>query len=96
LDLNVERVKLPLIRVDLPCIGSNCGFYSFEQCMAKPGANGGFCRRNAFEDPYCTGHTTYTRYRAAIRVGQVIEAAHQFFLLLITFDCSIAANPNRN
>jgi hypothetical protein len=63
LDLNVERVKLPLIRVDLPCIGSNCGFYSFEQCMAKPGANGGFCRRNAFEDPYCTGHTTYTRYR---------------------------------
>src|SRR6476660_9513222 len=33
---------------------------------------------------------------AAIRVGQVSEAAHQFFLLLITFDCSIAANPNRN
>src|ERR1700730_14042032 len=33
---------------------------------------------------------------AAIRVGQVSEAAHQFFLLLIIFDCSIAANPNRN
>jgi hypothetical protein len=25
---------------------------------------------------------------------QVSEAAHQFFLLLITFDCSIAAHPN--
>src|SRR5438034_834850 len=32
--------------------GSNCGFYSFEQCMANAWGNGGFCRRNAFEDPY--------------------------------------------
>ena len=31
--------------------GSNCGFYSFEQCMANAWGNGGFCRRNAFEDP---------------------------------------------
>ena len=43
--------------------GSNCGFYSFEQCMANAWGNGGFCRRNAFEDPYWTGRTTYRRYR---------------------------------
>jgi Protein of unknown function (DUF3551) len=35
--------------------GSNCGFYSFEQCMANAWGNGSFCRRNAFEDPYWTG-----------------------------------------
>jgi hypothetical protein len=43
--------------------GSNCGFYSFERCMANAWGNGGFCRRNAFEDPYWTGRTTYRRYR---------------------------------
>ncbi|HEY7244858.1 MAG TPA: DUF3551 domain-containing protein [Xanthobacteraceae bacterium] len=43
--------------------GSNCGFYSFEQCMANASGNGGFCRRNAFEDPYWTGRRTYRRYR---------------------------------
>jgi Protein of unknown function (DUF3551) len=43
--------------------GSNCGFCSFEQCMANAWGNGGFCRRNAFEDPYWTGRTTYRRYR---------------------------------
>jgi hypothetical protein len=29
--------------------GSNCGFYSFEQCMATLWGNGGFCDRNPFE-----------------------------------------------
>jgi hypothetical protein len=27
---------------------SNCGFYSFEQCMAALSGNGGFCQRNPF------------------------------------------------
>ena len=26
--------------------GTNCGFYSFEQCMAAISGNGGFCTRN--------------------------------------------------
>jgi Protein of unknown function (DUF3551) len=43
--------------------GTNCGFYSFDQCMAALWGNGGFCRRNSFEDPYWTGRTTYRRYR---------------------------------
>jgi hypothetical protein len=43
--------------------GTNCGFYSFEQCMAALWGNGGFCRRNSFEDPYWTGRTTSRRYR---------------------------------
>jgi hypothetical protein len=43
--------------------GTNCGFYSFEQCMANAWGNGGFCRRNAFEDPYWTGRTVQRRYR---------------------------------
>ncbi len=43
--------------------GSNCGFYSFEQCMANAWGNGSFCRRNAFEDPYWTGRTVQRRYR---------------------------------
>jgi Protein of unknown function (DUF3551) len=42
--------------------GSNCGFYSFEQCMANAWGNGGFCRRNAFEDPYWRGQSV-RRYR---------------------------------
>jgi len=28
--------------------GTNCGFYSFEQCMAAVSGNGGFCRQNGF------------------------------------------------
>jgi hypothetical protein len=27
---------------------TNCGFYSFEQCMATASGNGGFCQRNPF------------------------------------------------
>jgi hypothetical protein len=26
----------------------NCGFYSFQQCMASISGNGGFCQRNPF------------------------------------------------
>jgi hypothetical protein len=29
--------------------GSNCGFYTFEQCLAAKSGNGGFCDRNPFE-----------------------------------------------
>jgi hypothetical protein len=28
--------------------GTNCGFYSFQQCMAAVSGNGGFCRQNGF------------------------------------------------
>jgi hypothetical protein len=31
--------------------GTNCGFYSFQQCMAAASGNGGFCNQNAFENP---------------------------------------------
>ncbi len=33
----------------------NCGFYSYQQCMANVSGIGGFCQRNAFESPYWTG-----------------------------------------
>jgi hypothetical protein len=29
--------------------GTNCGFYTFEQCLAAKSGNGGFCSRNPFE-----------------------------------------------
>jgi hypothetical protein len=29
--------------------GTNCGFYTFEQCLAAKSGNGGFCDRNPFE-----------------------------------------------
>jgi hypothetical protein len=29
--------------------GGNCGFYSFEQCLATVSGIGGFCSRNPFE-----------------------------------------------
>jgi hypothetical protein len=41
--------------------GSNCGFYSFDQCMANAWGNGSFCRSNAIEDPYWTGRTVRGR-----------------------------------
>jgi hypothetical protein len=28
--------------------GNNCGFYSFQQCMAAVSGVGGFCQRNLF------------------------------------------------
>ncbi len=30
---------------------TNCGFYSFAQCMAAISGNGGFCSRNQLENP---------------------------------------------
>jgi Protein of unknown function (DUF3551) len=35
--------------------GTNCGFYSFQQCMAAVSGNGGFCTQNQFENPYWGG-----------------------------------------
>jgi hypothetical protein len=29
--------------------GTNCGFYSFQQCMATVSGIGGYCARNQFE-----------------------------------------------
>jgi Protein of unknown function (DUF3551) len=38
--------------------GSNCGFYSFEQCRATVSGIGGFCSRNSF-----SGYVTEPRGR---------------------------------
>jgi Protein of unknown function (DUF3551) len=38
--------------------GTNCGFYSFDQCMAAVSGNGGFCRQNGFY-----GQQNYPRTR---------------------------------
>jgi hypothetical protein len=43
--------------------GTNCGFYSFEQCMAAISGNGGFCTKNQFENPYWGGRPAQRRYR---------------------------------
>jgi hypothetical protein len=43
--------------------GTNCGFYSFEQCLAARSGNGGFCSQNSFENPYRTGVDSRRRYR---------------------------------
>ena len=43
--------------------GTNCGFYSFNQCMAALWGNGGFCTQNQFENPYWTGRSAQRRYR---------------------------------
>jgi hypothetical protein len=43
--------------------GNNCGFYSFEQCMAAIRGNGGFCGQNPFENPNWTGRNSQYRYR---------------------------------
>jgi hypothetical protein len=40
---------------------TNCGFYSFQQCMAALSGNGGFCTQNAFENP--AGRSYQRRYR---------------------------------
>jgi hypothetical protein len=40
--------------------GTNCGFYSFDQCMATVRGIGGFCRQNGFENP---GGRAVRRYR---------------------------------
>jgi hypothetical protein len=43
--------------------GTNCGFYSFEQCMAAISGNGGFCTQNLFETPNRTRSDARRRYR---------------------------------
>ena len=43
--------------------GTNCGFYSFEQCMANAWGNGGFCRQNQFENSYWGGRAAQQRNR---------------------------------
>jgi hypothetical protein len=43
--------------------GTNCGFYSFEQCMANAWGNGGFCRQNQLENPYWGARTVQRRHR---------------------------------
>jgi hypothetical protein len=43
--------------------GTNCGFYSFQQCMAAISGNGGFCTQNLFEVPDRTGSDARRRYR---------------------------------
>jgi len=43
--------------------GTNCGFYSFEQCQAARSGNGGFCSGNSFESPNWTGGDSRRRYR---------------------------------
>jgi Protein of unknown function (DUF3551) len=40
--------------------GTNCGFYSFQQCMAAAGT-GGFCTRNQFEIQQPQGERRYRR-----------------------------------
>src|ERR1700720_4790567 len=40
--------------------GTNCGFYSFQQCMASASGNGGVCRQNQF------GNTPAARCNGAI------------------------------
>ena len=41
--------------------GTNCGFYSFEQCMATVRGIGGFCRQNGFENPSYRYQRRYRR-----------------------------------
>jgi len=43
--------------------GSNCGFYSFEQCRAAVFGRGGFCTQNPFENPYFGTRTSGRRLR---------------------------------
>ena len=42
--------------------GSNCGFYSFEQCQAARSGNGGFCYQNPFS-AYGYAKQPQRRYR---------------------------------
>jgi hypothetical protein len=41
--------------------GTNCGFYSFQQCEAARWGNGGFCYQNAFENPSYRYQRRYRR-----------------------------------
>jgi hypothetical protein len=41
--------------------GSNCGFYSFEQCQATVSGIGGFCMRNPFSPSAAEPRRRYRR-----------------------------------
>jgi hypothetical protein len=41
--------------------GTNCGFYSFEQCQATVSGIGGFCMRNPFSGSAATPQRRYRR-----------------------------------
>jgi hypothetical protein len=43
--------------------GSNCGFYSFEQCQATVSGIGGFCMRNPFSSSAAEPRRRYRRDR---------------------------------
>ena len=43
--------------------GSNCGFYSFEQCRATVSGIGGFCQRNPFSAYAAEPRSRYRRNR---------------------------------
>jgi hypothetical protein len=42
---------------------TNCGFYSFEQCMATVSGNAGFCTRNQFNNLVWSGGEMRRRNR---------------------------------
>jgi hypothetical protein len=43
--------------------GTNCGFYSFQQCQATVSGRGGFCSVNPFENPYWGARDSRRGYR---------------------------------
>jgi hypothetical protein len=43
--------------------GTNCGFYSFSQCMAALSGNGGMCQRNPFSAYAADPQRRYRRAR---------------------------------
>ena len=43
--------------------GRNCGFVSFEQCMASAQGNGGDCRLNTMYEPPAGAHQTVRKSR---------------------------------
>jgi len=41
--------------------GTNCGFYSFQQCQAALSGNGGFCQRNPWSSGSSNGYEVRRR-----------------------------------
>ena len=50
-------------RYSMPGGGSNCGFYSFEQCQANVRGIGGFCQQNPFSAYGYAGRQQQRRYQ---------------------------------
>jgi Protein of unknown function (DUF3551) len=44
---------------------TNCGFFSYQQCMAALAGNGGFCAPNRFENSNSSGTDARQRSRRA-------------------------------